>query len=82
LLSHFKRDHQESYRVSMQALTNIHKNIQELLKITHNLQLPNSKTELKLFSTEKSKKYIIESNTERKIDNLKQICGTLETLQD
>jgi len=67
----------------MQALKNIHKNIRELLKITHNIQLPsNSTSELTLFSTEKTNRFIIESNTERKLDNLKQICGTLETLQD
>jgi len=38
--------------------------------------------DIKLFSNEKSDKFIIESNVDRKIDNIKQIISTLENIQD
>jgi len=38
--------------------------------------------EIKLFSNEKSDKFIIESNVDRKIENIKQIISTLDNIHD
>jgi len=62
----------------------IHENFNELIKITKTINVPTMQVDddIKLFSNEKSDKFIIESNVDRKIDNIKQIISTLENIQD
>lgn len=67
------------------AIENIHTNFYELLKITKAIKMPEKNSEglnnsSKLFSQGKSDKFILESNHDRKIENLKQIINTLESI--
>lgn len=66
------------------AVDYIHDNFNELNKITKTINVPtaNSDEEIKLFSNEKSDKFIIESNVDRKIENIRQIISTLEHIQN
>lgn len=62
----------------------IHDNFNELSKITKTINVPTIQgdEEIKLFSNEKSDKFIIESNVDRKIENIKQIISTLDNIHD
>lgn len=66
------------------AIESIHENFNELNKITKTINVPTAQIDddIKLFSNEKSEKFIIESNVDRKIENIKQIISTLENIQD
>lgn len=44
------------------------------------MPVPNKDGSNKLFSQNRSDKFIIESNHERKVENLKQIINTLEAI--
>lgn len=67
------------------AIDNIHTNFYELLKITKSIKMPEKMANengnsSKLFSQGKSEKFILESNHDRKIENLKQILNTLQSI--
>jgi len=81
-LSKHKNDHKESHKMVAAAIDNIHQNFYELLKITKSIKMPvpNKDGSNKLFSQNRSDKFIIESNHERKVENLKQIINTLEAI--
>lgn len=68
----------------VKAVDHIHDNFNELTKITKTINIPTSSGEedVKLFSNEKSEKFIIESNVDRKIENIRQIVSTLENIQN
>lgn len=85
-MSKHKNEHKDSYKMVHNAIENIHTNFNELLKITKSIKMPEKSviehgvSSSKLFSQGKSDKFILESNHDRKIENLKQIINTLESI--
>jgi len=84
LMSSKQKSHNDSYKFSLKAVKNIQNNILELIKLSSGVlnEADMSKHHVNLFSDQKTDKFIIEANNERKNEIVRQIVSTLECLSD
>lgn len=83
-LSNKQKKHEESLEIARKAVNNIHSNILELVKVAYSVSTDDEshKKDVTLFSDQKTDKFIIEANNERKNEITKQIISTLENITD